>query len=114
VHVRVGPDVLHDLGCLVAPHQRASYDQTVKVLLPHDWLTFRLSRQVVTDRGMSGTGYWSREERWRPDVLTLIDADRDWGVPAARARDAGRRPAVCSRRWHRTADGGRARARSRA
>lgn len=60
----------------------ASYDQTAKVMLPHDWLTFRLSRQVVTDRGdASGTGYWSpREERWRPDVLTLIDADRDWGA----------------------------------
>lgn len=59
-----------------------SYERMVKVMLPHDWLTFRLSRQVVTDRGdASGTGYWSpREERWQPDLLTLIDTDRDWGT----------------------------------
>lgn len=58
------------------------YTRTAKVMLPHDWLTFRLSRKVVTDRGdASGTGYWSpREERWRPDVLTLIDAERDWAA----------------------------------
>ena len=30
------------------------------VMLPHDWLTFRLTGQKVTDRGdASGTGYWS-------------------------------------------------------
>jgi xylulokinase len=78
----------------------ASYDQTAKVMLPHDWLTFRLSRQVVTDRGdASGTGYWSpREERWRPDLLTLIDPDRDWGscLPRVLAPDepAGDREGV--------------------
>jgi xylulokinase len=33
------------------------------VLLPHDWLTFRLTGQFVTDRGdASGTGYWSPSE----------------------------------------------------
>lgn len=58
----------------------ASHRQAAKVMLPHDWLTFRLSRQVVTDRGdASGTGYWSpRDEQWRPDLLALIDSDRDW------------------------------------
>jgi xylulokinase len=77
-----------------------AYDRTVKVLLPHDWLTFRLSRQVVTDRGdASGTGYWSpREERWRPDVLTLVDSDRDWGACLPRvlgpAEPAGDREGV--------------------
>jgi xylulokinase len=56
------------------------FDRTAKVLLPHDWLTFRLSRKVVTDRGdASATGYWSpREERWLPEVLALIDPERDW------------------------------------
>ncbi len=30
------------------------------VVLPHDWLTFRLTGRLVTDRGdASGTGYWS-------------------------------------------------------
>lgn len=56
------------------------------VLQPHDWLTLRLSRQIVTDRGgASATGYWSpREERWRTDLLELVADDRDWEqcVPA--------------------------------
>jgi len=57
-----------------------AFDRIAKVLLPHDWLTFRLSRKVVTDRGdASSTGYWSpREERWLPEVLSLVDEDRDW------------------------------------
>lgn len=50
------------------------------VLQPHDWLTFRLSRRVVTDRGdASGTGYWSpRDGVWRRDLLALVDESRDW------------------------------------
>ncbi|MCJ7672305.1 MAG: FGGY family carbohydrate kinase [Acidimicrobiia bacterium] len=50
------------------------------VLQPHDWLTYRLSRKVVTDRGdASATGYWSPgEERWRPDLLELVDPDKHW------------------------------------
>jgi xylulokinase len=50
------------------------------VLLPHDWLTFRLSGAMVTDRGdASGTGYWSPatgEYRW--DLLGIVDRERDW------------------------------------
>jgi xylulokinase len=50
------------------------------VLLPHDWMTFRLSGALVTDRGdASGTGYWSPasgEYRW--DLLAIVDRDRDW------------------------------------
>lgn len=50
------------------------------VLLPHDWLTYRLTGAFVTDRGdASGTGYWSPitgEYRW--DLLAIIDKDRDW------------------------------------
>ena len=41
------------------------------VVLPHDWMTFRLTGELVTDRGdASGTGYWSPpsgEYRW--DIL---------------------------------------------
>jgi xylulokinase len=50
------------------------------VLLPHDWLTWRLTGERVTDRGdASGTGYWSPaagEYRW--DLLAVVDRDRDW------------------------------------
>jgi len=53
-----------------------------KILLPHDWLTWRLTGRIVTDRGdASGTGYWSpREGRWRTDLLRLLTNDGavDW------------------------------------
>lgn len=56
------------------------FERVAWLLQPHDWLTFRLSRNLVTDRGdASGTGYWSpRDERWRPDLLALVSEDRDW------------------------------------
>jgi xylulokinase len=51
------------------------------VLLPHDWLTLRLTGSRCTDRGdASGTGYWSpREGRYRFDLLRLVDEQLDWG-----------------------------------
>jgi xylulokinase len=56
------------------------------VVLPHDWLTFKLTGRLVTDRGdASGTGYWSAGTgSYRPDLLAIIDRDRDWSpvVPA--------------------------------
>ena len=56
------------------------------VLLPHDWLTYRLTGRFVTDRGdASGTGYWSpRANRYRIDLLELIDTDKDWPVTLPR------------------------------
>jgi xylulokinase len=58
------------------------FDRVAKVLTPHDWITFRLSRRFVTDRGdASSTGYWSpRENRWRPDLLSVVDPAKDWGA----------------------------------
>lgn len=63
-----------------------AWGRIAKVLLPHDYLTHRLTGGYTTDRGdASGTGYWSPttgEYRW--DLLAMIDADRDWSevVPA--------------------------------
>jgi xylulokinase len=52
------------------------------VVLPHDWMTFRLTGELVTDRGdASGTGYWSAstgEYRW--DILSIVDKDLDWST----------------------------------
>ena len=53
------------------------------VLLPHDWLTYRLTGRLVTDRGQaSTTGYWSpRDERWMTAALGVIDdawSPDDW------------------------------------
>jgi xylulokinase len=63
------------------------------VCLPHDWLTWRLSGELVTDRGdASGTGYWSSTDGWRTDLLDIVDGATDWagalprvGAPAERA-----------------------------
>jgi len=53
-----------------------------RVCLPHDWLTWRLGGELTTDRGdASGTGYWSGvDEAWRPDLLAVVDGERDWAA----------------------------------
>jgi xylulokinase len=57
-----------------------AFARLARVLLPHDWLTFRLTGRMVTDRGdASGTGYWSaHREAYCFELLGLVDADRDW------------------------------------
>ena len=52
------------------------------VLLPHDWMTLRLTGELVTDRGdASGTGYWSPADgTYCAEVLAVIDGDRDWST----------------------------------
>ncbi|QGK70769.1 xylulokinase [Allosaccharopolyspora coralli] len=57
----------------MAEHEPELSDRVAHVLLPHDWLTWRLTGgDPVTDRGdASGTGYWSPSDgRYRPDLLT--------------------------------------------
>jgi xylulokinase len=56
------------------------------VALPHDYLTLRLTGELVTDRGdASGTGYWSaRDGHYRLDLLRIVDADRDWDAALPR------------------------------
>jgi xylulokinase len=56
----------------VASHEPEAAARARTVLLPHDWLTWRLgSAGFVTDRGdASGTGYWSPATgEYRPDLL---------------------------------------------
>jgi xylulokinase len=55
--------------------QPEAWARVATVLLPHDWLTWRLTGRMVTDRGdASGTGWWSPAEgRVRPDLLALVD-----------------------------------------
>jgi xylulokinase len=61
-------------------HEPDRFVRLGAVLLPHDWMTFQLTGERVTDRGdASGTGYWSPAgERWRPDLLALVDPATDW------------------------------------
>src|SRR4051794_4225554 len=56
------------------------FSRVARVLLPHDWLTSRLTGNVTTDRGdASGTGWWSpAEEQYRYDLLALIDGSMPW------------------------------------
>lgn len=60
----------------LADNEPDSARRVASVLLPHDWLTWRLaggSGQPTTDRGdASGTGYWSpRTGRYREDLMEL-------------------------------------------
>lgn len=81
----------------LAEHEPERAERVHDVVLPHDWLTSRLSGDgtLVTDRGdASGTGYWSPTEGYRQDLLTLAFG-RAPGVPTVLgpAEPAGRTPA---------------------
>jgi xylulokinase len=55
----------------LADHEPDQAARVAQVMLPHDWLTWRLGApEAVTDRGdASGTGYFSPAAgRWLPDV----------------------------------------------
>jgi xylulokinase len=56
------------------------FAQLSHLMLPHDWLTFQLTGLKTTDRAdASGTGYFNLvDNRWRPDVLELVDSTVDW------------------------------------
>ncbi len=65
----------------IADHEPGSLRRTAAVLLPHDWLTFRLTGRRVTDRSdASGTGYFAASTgTWRTDLLTdLVSAEVPW------------------------------------
>ncbi|MEV2275263.1 xylulokinase [Nocardiopsis sp. NPDC049922] len=58
----------------LAEHEPEAAARVAGVMLPHDWLTWRLTGgggEPTTDRGdASGTGYWSPSEgRYRTDLL---------------------------------------------
>jgi len=58
----------------------SAWERLAHVLLPHDWLTYRLTGRLVTDRGdASGTGYWSAASgAYCRDLLAIVDAGKDW------------------------------------
>lgn len=67
----------------IADHEPALLEQAVGVMVPHDYLTFRLTGRRVTDRSdASGTGYYaSHESRWRADLLErYVSATVDWNT----------------------------------
>jgi xylulokinase len=55
----------------LADHEPGNAARVTRVLLPHDWVSWKLgTAEPVTDRGeASGTGYFSpRAGHWRPDL----------------------------------------------
>jgi xylulokinase len=64
----------------LAETEPANFVRVRTVLLPHDYLTWRLSGRFVTDRAdASGTGYFSpRDSRWQTDLLALASPSYDW------------------------------------
>lgn len=61
----------------LARTEGAIMDRVAVSCLPHDWLTFRLTGRLVTDRGdASGTGWWSAQSgSYRRDLLALAVGD---------------------------------------
>ena len=57
-----------------------AWARVARVCLPHDWLTWKLSGEFVTDRGdASGTGYFSAAtNEYRFDLLSVVDDAVDW------------------------------------
>ena len=55
----------------LAAHRPDAIERLDTVLLPHDWLTWRLTGRRTTDRGdASGTGWWSPTDgAWVPTAL---------------------------------------------
>lgn len=68
----------------LAEHEPDAADRTADVMLPHDWLTWRLAGQpdsgAVTDRGeASGTGYFSPAEgQYRFDLVERALGHEPW------------------------------------
>ncbi|MFI7188138.1 xylulokinase [Nocardia nova] len=69
----------------MADHEPELADRVTRVMLPHDYLTWRLLGDAAptTDRSdASGTGYWSAvESRYREDLLALAFRDRTPQLP---------------------------------
>ena len=68
------------------------FERIERVMLPHDWLVWRLTGEYSTDRGdASGTGYWSPTTgEYRYDLLEIVDRDLDWASALPPVRDAAR------------------------
>jgi xylulokinase len=64
----------------VAEHEPGLLDRLTTVLLPHDYLTYWLTGERVTDRSdASGTGYFDATDgQWVPSYLELAAGQRDW------------------------------------
>lgn len=67
----------------MAEHEPDALRRAARVMLPHDYLTWRLTGAHVTDRGdASGTGWWSPASgEWVPGLLAHAIGDIDLSSP---------------------------------
>ena len=85
----------------LAEHEPGNAARVARVMLPHDWLTWRLAvagpagpaAEPVTDRGdASGTGYFSpAASRWLPEVAAAALGHEPGPAADRQARRSGRR-----------------------
>ena len=66
----------------VAENEPRLLDRLATILLPHDYLTYWLTGEKVTDRSdASGTGYFDATDGlWIPSYLELAGGSRDWAA----------------------------------
>lgn len=64
----------------LARHEPEHFAALRTILLPHDWLTYRLTGEYLTDPSdASGTGYFTPATgAWDTELLGLVDPARDW------------------------------------
>ncbi|MEO6652412.1 MAG: xylulokinase [Ilumatobacteraceae bacterium] len=64
----------------VADHEPEALDRSASVMLPHDYLTWRLTGEHVTDRGdASGSGWYDPStDRVLPDLLAAATGRSGW------------------------------------
>ncbi len=73
----------------LAENEPDNYARIAHVLLPHDWVTYKLTGQFTTDRGdASGTGYFDAAAgNWRTDLLAAAGPPLDWDAILPRVVD---------------------------
>ena len=71
---------LHDRQLVGSVGEPDTFARIGHLLLPHDWLTYRLTGRFVTDRGDASRHrvLVPREGTYRIDLLELVDRDKDW------------------------------------
>ncbi len=64
----------------LADNEPDNFRRIRHLLMPHDWLNWRLTGRLFTDRSeASGTGYFDvRANSWAPDLLELVDPKARW------------------------------------
>src|SRR5579862_2205109 len=94
VHERGGEFWVQNVGAVLGPAytitklawlaevEPDNFRRVKTVLLPHDYLTWRLCGTFATDRAdASGTGYFSpRSGRWLPELLALVSPSGGWSA----------------------------------